>query len=508
MRDTMAPGGISTKHAEWLEARKIPIEIANREGLFSRGPALGWTHTMHGEVLYEKFRSLIEKRFWRSPSGTPAVPWGFDSLPRIKSETTTGPDNESDADDKTPLAPLIWVEGEMDRLAQLAAGAQYVISVPDGARAAHASEPGDVETDRNYDWLYNSDGEIHPEINQFRHHILAVDGDEPGQILAADLAVRLGRARCWLVAYGKGCKDSNDILMQQGTEAVAKLAADAKPIVPSRLASFSDIPRAPETRQYSSGFAELDNHFRLKRPSLVIVTGNPGAGKSQWCTALVANMARLHGMKSAIIGFEDDVDRVRDDLLRYATAWQHASQPRYAVREAPEAWVGRYFRVLPPNEDDEDFTLDWLKRTIEEAVYRHGCELIYLDPWNELEHLWDRHEGEHVYIRKALVQIKRWARKLQVIVVLVAHPTKAAGASKTLDDWNLYAIEGGNSWNTKADHGVVIFREDESTDRTIVKICKSKIWRTMGIPGAVEYSFNGQSTTYKFVAKVKSEKAS
>lgn len=502
MRDmTRTTQTLSPAHAEWLETRMIPTELAVREGLWSEGDAIGFTFTMHGEVVYSKFRGVSEKKFWRKPGGTASVPWGFDSLPRVLT-STTGPERDDD-DELPPPETLIWVEGEMDRLAQLAAGAQYVLSVPDGARAKEPTMPhGGV--DKNYDWLYDDDGNIHPEISQFRNHILAVDGDAPGKILAADLAVRLGRGRCWVVNYNTECKDSNDLLMKHGVGAVTDLIRRAKPIIPSRLTCFGDIPRGQNPVQYSSGFSSMDQHFRLKKPSLVVVTGNPNSGKSQVTTNLVANLARLHGMRTAMLGFEDDVDRVRDDLLAYGESWlarNDRGEGAY-VRPDPQTWIDEHFVTIAPSEADEDFTLDWLKKTIEEAVYRHGVECILLDPWNELAHLWERGESENIYIRNALREIKRWARRLQVIMIIVAHPTKSAGASKALEDWDLYAIEGGNSWNTKADHGVIVFRDPDNMARTVIKICKSRNYKTMGVPGAVAYRYDPKSAQYTFLESI------
>lgn len=44
----------------------------------------------------------------------------------------------------------------------------------------------------------------------------------------------------------------------------------------------------------------------VQPPRLIIVTGPPNHGKTQWTLALVSNLARLHGMKGAILQFEDN----------------------------------------------------------------------------------------------------------------------------------------------------------------------------------------------------------
>jgi hypothetical protein len=57
----------------------------------------------------------------------------------------------------------------------------------------------------------------------------------------------------------------------------------------------------------------------------------------------------VSGMKGAILQFEDDVERNREDLMRYAKA-RHG-QERSGIRDAPEAWVGRFSKTKSPNED-------------------------------------------------------------------------------------------------------------------------------------------------------------
>ena len=47
--------------------------------------------------------------------------------------------------------------------------------------------------------------------------ILAVDQDEPGQMLKQELVRRLGAEVCYLVDF-KDCKDANEYLLKHGTD--------------------------------------------------------------------------------------------------------------------------------------------------------------------------------------------------------------------------------------------------------------------------------------------------
>lgn len=94
-------------------------------------------------------------------------------------------------------------------------------------------------------------GEVEPrvrgagELDQASRILLATDNDEPGQALAEELARRLGRERCWRVRFPVGepdpaaqdsdaplpgfRKDANDVLLNDGPEALQDLIQRAEP---------------------------------------------------------------------------------------------------------------------------------------------------------------------------------------------------------------------------------------------------------------------------------------
>jgi twinkle protein len=227
-------------------------------------------------------------------------------------------------------------------------------------------------------------------------------------------------------------------------------------------------------------------------PQLIVVTGKPNAGKSQWTLAAAANLARLHGIKGAILQFEDTPERNRQDLLRYARA--------HGI-EGPAAWVDRMFRTISPREEIEgnsDFDLAWLKLAIEEAATRHDCKWVLIDPWNEVEHLWGRQDTEATYLNRALRELKRLARRYQIAIFIVAHPTKEGGKSKTLGDADLYDINGGAVWNNKADIGVVVWCDGEPAKTRVrqIKVAKSKNFLVYGRPGVLDMTFNPERATF------------
>lgn len=468
---------LSTEHANWLaEERGIPQEIAEQAGVSTSNGKLAFD--------YQAFRKIrgTDKRFWMEPAGADLCLWNEKCL--------------RDAVD--PNVPLIITEGEIDALSFMTAGATNVVSVPNGSPYCEPGK-GDIYpiTDKAFKYLWDGNG-LKSCLKPYRKIILATDGDHKGLVLRDELAIRLGRDRCYFVTYPDGCKDCNEVLLKHGVDGVNGLITDARPFVPSKLVKFSEVPEPVGVARYQTGWTGLDDHLVICPPELVIVTGVPGSGKSQWTLSLVANLARVHKLKGAILQFEDNVERNRRDLLRYAKGWRTAVKDTIDVE--PVEWLDMMFCTIAPSEklgDDDEFDLEWLESSIREAVCRHGAKWVLIDPWNEIEHVWKVNETETTYTNKALRDLKRLARHYQIAIIVVAHPSKAGGTQKGIKKMTLYDVSGSASWKNKADHGIIIHRDNPGDLVTQVKIDKSKDFMVMGRPGTVKMEFIPDKATYR-----------
>jgi twinkle protein len=471
---------LSTRHRELLARRRIPTEIALEAGLHSRGENLCIPYTLSGTVLFTKIRGP-EKRFWMEPKGQPLILWGLDTL--------------GDAQ-----GTLIITEGEFDALAWRAAGAPAVVSVPNGAVASETTE-FDPSNDKRFQYLWTLDGKLLPAIAKFRRFILSVDNDEAGHVLFRELSKRLGQDRCWYLDYPDGCKDANEVLEMYGLDGLNELRKSAKPAMPLETADSEEIAAGfDDTTGVDVGWKLLDKHMRIMPAELIVVTGPPGSGKSQFVLNVVANLARLHGQKGAILQFEDNPRRNIEDLWVYAQKYQgEYGEP---ISENHRAWVKRMFRFVRPyrGEDLEGYTMERLVRIIKEAALVHDCNWCVIDPWNEIEHLWDVRENETNYTNRALAQLKMLARNLQITIFVVAHPSKGGGQKENINDMTMYDVSGSSAWNNKADHGVIVFRPELLSSLTYVKVAKSKDHSRMGIPGTVTMDFMPTVAAYRCVS--------
>ena len=253
--------------------------------------------------------------------------------------------------------------------------------------------------------------------------------------------------------------------------------------MPDRIVRLEEIPVTDRANGLASGWKNMDRHLRLTFPEMVTVTGVPGAGKSQWTLAWVLNLARLHGLKATILQFEDDVERNRADIYRYAEAFHQEIGD-------PAQWVNEHIRVRAPAvrpDDEAEISLEWVRGMIEEAAVRHGCKVIVLDPWNEIEHAFTKNLSETQYTNEALREIKRLSRLYQIAIIIVTHPTKGI-TGKGIDELTMYEVAGSAAWANKSDHGIIICRE-EGASETHVKVAKCKHYERMGVPGIVTMEF-------------------
>ena len=149
--------------ATWLrEKRHLPAAEISRlfgcEAVYGSSVVFRYRDDT-GRVIYDKFRALEGKRFWRRPKGAASVLYGLETLPDSSGER------------------VIVTEGELDAHALRSAGFAPVISVPDGAGSSLTES-------------------LLAPLARFREVVVATDADPLGDALAIRLGRALGHDRC------------------------------------------------------------------------------------------------------------------------------------------------------------------------------------------------------------------------------------------------------------------------------------------------------------------------
>lgn len=447
------------KHIEWIEARGLDPDLANRLGLETRimdGAAwLAIPYLQDGEIVNHKYRRTTEKHH-RMDAGAPLLLWNADCLkdPRLRNGQT----------------PLVITEGEWDAMAAMQAGYPCVVSVPNGAPS---SETKDLDEAKRYEWVDRHADDLR-EVQSF---IIAADNDQAGHYLRADLIALLGAERCRFIEYPFPAKDLNEVLEYQGLQAVGECLATAKAVPVQGLFCIDDFPEKGEVRSYDIGVDPISDMIRIVPGTLTVVTGYANQGKSTLMNGIIGH-ALKHHFPVCVASFETDVKPILRDGLRMSMLGCGSHELPKADTKAVDRILSERLSIISQAVDEDlEMDLDKFLDLCRVAVMRNGVKMIVLDPWNEIEHKRRRDESETEYISRALRAIKRFAKQYDVSFWIVAHPAKPVPGVKSIP--GLYDISGSANWANKADFGLTYHRPKFDENRAKILINKVR----MGLPG-------------------------
>jgi twinkle protein len=461
------------QETEAFSQRGLDAEVASDLGATFESGRFVFAYKSHGKPTFRKIRRP-GKEFHIEPSGAPLHFWNIDSVRKLGSK---------------PKHPLVITEGEFDTCAiKQSCNGVYVLSVPNGANGQQSAGAIYPNKDTGFKYLWDENGRLIHEIDQFDKIILATDGDEKGILLRQELSIRIGPGRCWYVLYPEGYKDPNDILLKWGERGVARLIDIARPIRPGHLLKPSELPNTGPITTYSTGWAGLDPLMMVTRPELMVVTGVPGHGKTLWARLLSCHLALAHGWRTAFLNPEDPHERLVRDIRRFADG-KLAELQEKGWKSASD-WIDHHFRISNPP-IDERITMPFVFNEMETSAFQHDCQVFVTDPWSAISHnRGNRTDTE--YTEDILEDIKAKGRRLNLLNNIIAHPRKIDEGVKP----DLNTINGSSHWRNKVDHGVSVYRSTPDDDFVQVCLRKCKDHETMGVPGTAWMTYKRETGDY------------
>lgn len=454
---------------QWLDSRKIDVELADRLGLETvargNGEWIAIPYLRDGKRVNRKYRRIDQKGFSQDSQVDGAVKCVW---------------NEDVLRDRTLDGPVIITEGEFDAIAAIQCGFARTVSVPDGAPAEVI---GNAETAK-----YSYVEALLDLLHGCNEIIIAADGDAAGANLLEDLAIRLGKARCKFLKYPQECKDLNDALIRYGEKGVIKTIERAQFFEMKGLHKFSDLSPTPPLNVYRAGLSEdFDRHVGICKKHVSVWTGIPNHGKSTIINAVAFEMVRQNNWRIAMCSFEAEPNPqgpLHRDAAKYLAQKPIREVGAEDMDRAGE-FLDKNFVFIVPDLSGEAITLDWLIENAQAAVLRHGADMLIVDPWSKLDHEYGS-LSENDYTSVCLKTFQKFARRFNVHVAIVAHPKKIEIQSGKFRVPTGYDISGSAHWFNHPELGVTVHRDvDKGHGVALVRVWKSKRHDEMGPTGDV-----------------------
>lgn len=463
---------LSAKALAWFKGRGISeqtlLAMKITEGMEWMPQKQGQANTVqfnyfhNGELINTKFRT--GDKCFKLVSGAELLPYNIDA---IKGQPE-----------------CIITEGEMDALSFYECGRHDVISVPNGANA-------------NLDYL---DDYIEEYFDDKEVIYIASDTDTKGVLLRDELVRRFGAERCRILEYGEGCKDANEHLQKFGRDSLLACIAAAPEIKLEGIFTVSDFEQSLDAlfengmqKGVTIGHENFDRFCSFETKRLCVVTGIPQSGKSEFIDEILERLNIRYGWRVAVFSPENaplayHASKLIEKFTGKKFDKEHLSFGEY--KQVKEHLEQNFFFISP----SENFKLDTILDRAKYLVRRRGIKILVIDPYNRLESE-QGGRNETQYISEQLDKLTTFAQLNDVLIILMAHPTKQPrNKDGVIEAPTLYDISGSANFFNKTDFGLVVHRN--RTDNTVEVHVQKVKFRHLGECGTALFKYNLNNGRY------------
>lgn len=449
-----AKRGISEKTLEIMKVTDgtdwMPASRGHRAPNGGNCTTIHFNYYRHGELIATKLRSG-DKCFRQAKAGCEQILYNIDNI-----------ENTSE---------VYIVEGEMDALTLAEIGYTCVVSVPDGG------------ADKQMHWLVDYYEEYFADKQTI---YLCVDNDNVGSDLCRELQKHFDPASCVIVTdygtnpeTGKPLKDANECLMKLGPDVLRKKLANGRTVRPEGDADMELLGEDLDELYLHGlpqgtpiGFANLDPFVRFEKGRLVIITGTPGSGKSQFIDQIAVKLNVNYGWRHSIFSPEMMPLSLHMAMLVSKFTGKHFDRESISqnlYEKAKERVIDSFHFI-----DPDSYDLDEILGIAKFQIRKYGCDMLVLDPWNDLTM-----NGEGITktdeINTALLKILTFTQQQHIVTIVMAHPSKVArNKDGTVPKISLSDISGSIHFFNRADIGIVLTRHSEEgrdyTELTVQKM--------------------------------------
>lgn len=274
--------------------------------------------------------------------------------------------------------------------------------------------------------------------------------------------------------------------------------------------SMSSIQKVDLSKleHYATGFAELDkNIIGLYMSEVTILSGSNASGKSSWLNTLLLNIIQ-QGAKAALWSGELRPDILKTWVQMVAAGKNNLRQSTYGdgkyyvpnnVAERIDRWLdGKFFLY------NNDYGNSWQQIFHDmELLLKAGVKVFALDNLFSLDI--DILDGDkNSKQRELILQIKDFAKKNQVHIILVAHPRKVTTFLRKND------ISGTSDLQNAVDKIFIIHRVNNDFFRAgaeffgqseiqrfqgfgnVIEVCKERLYGVVDLMVGMQYEIESR----------------
>ena len=146
--------------------------------------------------------------------------------------------------------------------------------------------------------------------------------------------------------------------------------------------------------------------------------------------------------------------------------------------------------------ESERYDLEAVLKKGAELVKRKGIKCLVIDPFNKVKLKGTAAMSIPDATMEYLAQIETFAKKYDVLVIVVAHPTKMYKKDDgTMDEPTMYSIKGGGEWYDASYHGLLVHR-NYGNNTVKVKVLKVKFQNLGENQAEAHFKWNHVSGDY------------
>ena len=143
------------------------------------------------------------------------------------------------------------------------------------------------------------------------------------------------------------------------------------------------------------------------------------------------------------------------------------------------AWIQDHFYFIETREHIP--TVDKILEITKATVEKFGINGLVIDPYNEVNASRRGNSREDEHIRDFISKCKRFCKIHDIVIWVVAHPTKQPKENGTYQAPTAYDISGAAHWHNQSDAVVVVHRD---FDANSIQVITRKI-REQGLYGRI-----------------------